>query len=335
MNRSRYAGSAVVSTPDITLVFTLPTSVTIASGASRRISETRPGNSGIGVQTKTSVAPATLSSRVAEGMSPERSAARASASGSASNPRTLSPARTEAIAIEVPISPVPTTATRSAEVIAQRLRAVEVHVRDLGGLARRVELQEDPDHTTHRPLDGDLLRAEKGDAAETHPSRRLCREGRAQVLGDREERGHDVVGGHVVALEHLGKQALRRGEHRVGRILVDVDRPARRSNPDFPQRLHLTDAGERLQAELTHGHERLQRRRSETGGAEERPGFLRFELADVAGSQPAQADRPDANADQTSHRELDGVEHLTDLALASLDHHETDPSSSRGAFRRA
>src|SRR6266540_1901334 len=134
MYRSRCAGSAVVSTPDITRLFTLPTSDTIASGASLRISETRPDNSGIGVHTNTSVAPVTLSSRVADGVSPERSAARASASGSASNPRTVSPARTDAIAIEVPISPVPTTATRSAEVIAQRLRAVEVHVVDLGGL---------------------------------------------------------------------------------------------------------------------------------------------------------------------------------------------------------
>src|SRR4029453_9617639 len=191
-----------------TRVSTPPTPVTVASGASRKVSATRSASAGIGVQTKTSVAPATHSSSDRDGVRPERSAARARAAGSASTPRPPPPARTAAIAIEVPISPVPTTATRSTEVIAQRLRAVEVHVLDLGGPARRVELQEDPDHAAHRSLDGDLLRAEQGDTAETHPSRRLGRERGAQIVGDREERAHDVVARDLVALEHLGQEAL-------------------------------------------------------------------------------------------------------------------------------
>src|SRR5262245_49739392 len=205
--RGRLLGSASAATRAITGDLTLPTSLTIASGDRRRISATSPGTSGIGVHTNTRVAPATHSSRVAAGTSPERSAAAPSTPGSMSNPRTASPARIAAIAIDVPISPVPTTATRSAEVIAEALGAVEVDVADPLGRERGVELQQHPDHPRHRAFDGDLLRAQQGYATQAHAPSGLGREGGTQVVGDREERAHDVVGLHRIAFEHRGETA--------------------------------------------------------------------------------------------------------------------------------
>src|SRR6478672_8443215 len=67
-------------------------------------------------------------------------------------------------------------------------------------------------------------------------------------------------------------------------------------------------------------------RGSETGRAVQRSDVLGFEFADLAGTQLAEADRPDADADQSTHRELDRVEHPADLALAPLDHHQPDPT---------
>ncbi len=75
---------------------------------------------GTGAQTITMAAPATASSREGAARTGPRSAARASGRGIGSHPATSQPTRAEAIAIEVPIRPVPMTATRSAavEVIA-------------------------------------------------------------------------------------------------------------------------------------------------------------------------------------------------------------------------
>src|SRR6185503_2449699 len=68
------------------------------------------------------------------------------------------------------------------------------------------------------------------------------------------------------------------------------------------------------------------RRGSETCRAVQRSDVLRFELADLAGAQLAEPDRPDADADEPAHRELDRVEHPADLTLAPLDHHQSDPT---------
>src|SRR5258706_11805237 len=142
---------------------------------------------GTGVDTNTRVAPSTAASSDPAGSRPERSAARASVAGSRSYPRTWDPAATAAIAIEVPISPVPRTATRSPEVIAQRLRAVQVRVGHVGLRPVGVEVHQDPDHPGHRALDGDLARAHQRDLAQTHPPGRLRREDRDEILGAGEE----------------------------------------------------------------------------------------------------------------------------------------------------
>ena len=75
---------------------------------------------GTGAQTITMAAPTTASSREGAARTGPRSAARARDAGSGSHPTTSHPTRAEAIATDVPIRPVPRTATRSAavEVIA-------------------------------------------------------------------------------------------------------------------------------------------------------------------------------------------------------------------------
>src|SRR4029450_4055884 len=73
-----------------------------------------------------------------------------------------------------------------------------------------------------------------------------------------------------------------------------------------------------------------ERRGSETGRAVERSDVLGFELPDLSGSKLPEPDRPDPDADQTTNRKLDRVEHAPDLARATLDHHQPDaPASAR------
>ena len=71
---------------------------------------------GTGAQMITMAAPATASSTESAPRTGPRSAASASDAGSGSHPTTSHPTREEAIAIEVPIRPVPTTAMRSGSV---------------------------------------------------------------------------------------------------------------------------------------------------------------------------------------------------------------------------
>src|SRR5206468_8525872 len=104
---------------------------------------------GIGAQTTTSSASRQASSSEPAASKPPCAPARAVVSGSASHPTTRQPARTAAMAIDVPIKPVPSTATRrrkagSAEVIAKRLRAVEVDVRDVLHAELGMEVHQDP-----------------------------------------------------------------------------------------------------------------------------------------------------------------------------------------------
>src|SRR6476659_1043258 len=133
----------------------LAASATIALGASRSAFATDLATAPIGVQTITRSASATASSGVAPGVSVLRAAARAATPASTSQPRTVHPARAAAMAIDVPIRPVPTIATRSTgrtdggsgfEVIAQCFRSVEVHVHDLPQSALRFEVYRDPHH---------------------------------------------------------------------------------------------------------------------------------------------------------------------------------------------
>ena len=92
-------------------------------------------------------------------------AARASTAGSVSNPLTSSPERIAARAIEVPTKPVPITATRSGEVIAKRLRAVEVDMGDVVGARRGVEVHQDAHDVGHRALHRDLAGAHQRHAS--------------------------------------------------------------------------------------------------------------------------------------------------------------------------
>src|SRR5437773_678011 len=98
----------------------------------------------IGAHTTIRSAPATASARVAAALNPALSAASEDMDRSGSHPSTEQPTRSAAAAIEVPIRPVPRTATRSIEVIAQRLRAVEVNVSDVIHRALGVEMCKDP-----------------------------------------------------------------------------------------------------------------------------------------------------------------------------------------------
>ena len=101
--------------------FVEPTSVTVhPSGAPSRTSRTVAGSSPTGVATTTSSAPAIAAARSEDGSTAPRSAATASTSGSGSQPVTeATPARRAARATDAPISPVPTIASRSREVVIQ------------------------------------------------------------------------------------------------------------------------------------------------------------------------------------------------------------------------
>src|SRR6059036_2419463 len=94
-------------------------------------------------------ASATHASRFGRVERPDLAAARRRTSESESNPATSLPARRAAIAIEVPIRPVPTTATRSGEVISEGLGPVQVDMIDLAGGPFRVEEHQDPDDLRH------------------------------------------------------------------------------------------------------------------------------------------------------------------------------------------
>ncbi len=98
----------------------LPASVTVAVGATARARAASSGIAGTGAQTMTMSASATASSRDGAARSEVRSAACARDAGSTSHPETSHPTLADAIAIDVPIRPVPTIAMRSApvEVIA-------------------------------------------------------------------------------------------------------------------------------------------------------------------------------------------------------------------------
>src|SRR5439155_23059077 len=220
----------------------LAASATTASGAARGAADTERATAPIGVLMITRSAPVTASFTVVHAVSPLRAAARAATSGSVSQPRTVQPARAAAIAMDVPIKPVPTIATRSAgrsaegsgvgiEVIAQRFRPVEIHVDDLPEPALGVEVHQDPYHRTHRALDGDLARAEQRYDAEAHPPRRLCRERRAEVFGRREQDAHEVVRGDVVPFDHLFEEALGRPQHVFLAIGSDDDGPPGGTHP--------------------------------------------------------------------------------------------------------
>ena len=106
-------GSARAATCRATGSMMLPTSVTIASVVPARAAATDVAIVWIGVQTTTRFASSTASSSDADGVKPPMVAARAVVEGSTSHPVTAAPIRAAAIATEVPISPVPTTATRA------------------------------------------------------------------------------------------------------------------------------------------------------------------------------------------------------------------------------
>src|SRR5687767_4395695 len=247
----------------------LPTSVTIAPVVAASAAATTGAIVGIGVQTTTRSAPRTASSSEVAGEKPPSPAARAVVAGSASHPDTVAPARAAAIATEVPISPVPRTATRpigsweraavigrrpSAGVISECLRTVEVHVGDLVEGPVGVEVHEDPDHRRHRTLDRDLLGAHEWYATESHPPGRLRGEGGAEVLRRREHDAHELLRVDLVALQHGRKQPLGGSEQRVTVVRWHADGPARRTKPheNLPrerrleaQRLPVHDVPER------------------------------------------------------------------------------------------
>src|SRR4051812_34301657 len=179
----------------------------------------------MGEQTKVRVAPWTHASTLDAGWNPARSAPVESVSSSTSYPRTWSPALAAARATDVPINPVPSTAMRS-EVVTQRLRAVEVHRRDLALGMGGVEVDEDADDPLHRARHRDLLRAHQRDGPEAHPPRGLGGEHRAEVRGRGEEHADDVGRRDAVALEQRLEQPRRGIEHRRGVVALDADRAA-------------------------------------------------------------------------------------------------------------
>src|SRR5438270_12843167 len=119
--------------------------------------------SSIGVQTKTTRAPSTHAWSEPAARRPDAFAAPSSASRWWSKPITGSPALAAAIAMDVPMRPGPTTATRrSAEVIAKRSGALQVDVRDLGATPSGVEMQEHSNASGQPPLHRHLPHAHEG-----------------------------------------------------------------------------------------------------------------------------------------------------------------------------
>src|SRR5438132_6359832 len=220
----------------------LAASATTARGAARNALATEVATAPIGVQTITTSASVTATFDVAHAVSALRSAARAATPGSMSHPRTVQPARAAAIAMDVPINPVPTIATRSIggpaegsavgiEVIAQSFRPVEVRVDHLSDPSFRVEEHQDPYDGRHGPPDGDLACAEQGNHAKSDPPRRFGGERGAKVFGRREQDAHEVVGGHVVPFDHLLEEALGRPQHVLVAIGRDDDGPPSGTHP--------------------------------------------------------------------------------------------------------
>src|SRR2546428_6951739 len=187
----------------------LAASATTAPGAARKALATELATAPIGVHTITTSASVTASSDVAHAVSALRAAARAATPGSMSHPRTVQPARDAAIAMDVPINPVPTIATRSIgrpvegsgigiEVIAQSFRSVEVYVDHLSEPPLRVEEHQDPYDGRHRTSDGDLARAKQGNHAKSDRPRRFGGGRRARVFARRQQVAPRVVGGAPV-----------------------------------------------------------------------------------------------------------------------------------------
>src|SRR3954465_609252 len=224
--RGRSAADAFARTSSITRVLTLATSVTIAVGAAARAATTPSGTAPIGVATTTTSARATASAADAAAVSPPPLAATASTSASTSHPPTTTPARRAARATDVPISPVPMTATRwtrgpsgdGIEVVPQPLGPVEVDVGDLAQTELGVEVEQDADDRGHRAGDRDLAGAQQRDVAETHTASRLCRERARQILGRGEQDADQVVVRDRVAFEQ-GLKELRRGGVQAPRFL--------------------------------------------------------------------------------------------------------------------
>lgn len=67
---------------------------------------------------------------------------------------------------------------------------------------------------------------------------------------------------------------------------------------------------------------------SETRGSVEGPQVPRVELADLAGAHLPKPNGTDPHADEAAHGQADAVEHPTNLALATLDHHHAHGSAT-------
>src|SRR5207248_408541 len=302
----------------------------------------------IAMRTSTAAAWVTASSDLAYAVGALREAARAAMPGSMSHPRTVQPARAAAIAMEVPINPVPTIATRSIgrpaegsgvgiEVIAKSFRSVEVHVDHLSEPSLRVEEHEDPYDGRHRASDGHLACAEQGNHAKSDPPSRFGGERGAEVFGRREEDAHEVVGGHLVPFDHLLEEALGRPQHVLVAIGRDDDGPPGGTHPHARSFLDL-EGGRRPGHPAPEGirlHAGSWRPRTVIGGSRGAAlplgrGSLEFEqllgreLATLARLQSTEADRADADPDQPGDRESDRSQQPSHLSFASFGHHDGD-----------
>jgi hypothetical protein len=248
------------------------------------------------------------------------------------------------MAMDVPINPVPTIATRSIgrptegsavgiDVIAQSFRSVEVHVDHLSESSLRVEEHQDPYDGRHRPSDGDLARAQQGNHAKSDPPRRFRRERGSEVFGRREQDAHEVVGGHLVPSDHLLQEALGRPSTSSSRsvamtmapgharaILLDVDGGRRPGHP-APEGIRLHAGGWRPRTVIdgTRGAALARGR-----GPLELEQLLGRELATLTRLQSTEADRADTDPDQPGDRESDRSQQPSHLPLASFGHHDGD-----------
>src|SRR5918996_6238958 len=151
------------------------------------------------------------------------------------------------IATEPPISPVPTTATLSAntkcllqgyvsfgEVRAELLGVAEVDVLEPRGVAARVEVHQDADAPLHCVRHVDLSCAQKRDVR--HPDLAGRRRGKlgVQVGSGGEDHAHDDVRVDIVTTEHLPQQLRGRLDDGAGIVGLRGGRPPEGAQPHGP-----------------------------------------------------------------------------------------------------
>jgi hypothetical protein len=102
-----------------------------------------------------------------------------------------------------------------------------------------VDVRQQTQDTRHRSRDRDLAGAQQRDIGDAHLASGVGRELREQIWCGREDNADEVVGGELVARQHLGEELRRRSQDLVALISVDLDRSTYRSRGDSTHLLVL------------------------------------------------------------------------------------------------